>query len=85
MRFRLTGALVREHEQFGDGFHIVGFQLTHEPLIGDFFAECDNNSSWRDAGNGVANLTEMLDVLSQRFAFAPMDGEEVTARPGSGE
>lgn len=61
------------------------FQLTHKPLVGDSLAERHDDGGWRDAGDCVTYLAETLDALSQRFALALSDGEEVAANFGSGE
>jgi len=61
------------------------FQLTHKPLVGDSLAERHDDGGWRDAGDCVTYLAETLDALSQHFALALSDGEEVAANFGSGE
>ena len=63
----------------------MGLQLAHQPLVGDTLAERHDDGGRRDAGNGVAYLAEMLDVLMQCFAVALTYGEEIAAHPRSHE
>ena len=60
-------------------------QLAHQLLVDDPLTERQDDDGQQDAEYSVAHLAETLDILSQCFALALSDGEEIAARSGSGE
>jgi hypothetical protein len=82
LSLRLPSAHVCQSEQLGNGLNDVRLELPHQTLVGDPLAKRHDDDGWQDVGNGVAHLAEMLDVLSQHFAFALFDREEISPGPG---
>lgn len=77
--FRLSDAFFRQSEQLRDRFDIMRLELAYEVLVGHLLRERHDHGGWRDAGDGIANLAETLDVSLQHFAFALFYREEVSA------
>jgi hypothetical protein len=67
LAFSGPGTLVGEAEQPGDVLDVVGRQLLQHIEVSYPLTEGDDDRSWSDARNGVANLRKVLDEGPQRL------------------